>query len=97
MQIPGLQPLKIFSRSLEQFFLTVGQNNFGNKIPDLKIIHLYTWRYDCKCEAQIRSIGWKHGYQNGTSPPEDLSEHKNATNEMLRNHLELEHWKKKNI
>ena len=24
---------KIFSRSLEQFFLTVGQNNFGNKIP----------------------------------------------------------------
>ena len=22
-----------FSRSLEQFFLTVGQNNFGNKIP----------------------------------------------------------------
>ena len=24
---------KSFSRSLEQFFLTVGQNNFGNKIP----------------------------------------------------------------
>ena len=24
---------KPFSRSLEQFFLTVGQNNFGNKIP----------------------------------------------------------------
>ena len=24
---------KTFSRSLEQFFLTVGQNNFGNKIP----------------------------------------------------------------
>ena len=24
-----------FSRSLEQFFLTVGQNNFGNKIPFL--------------------------------------------------------------
>ena len=23
------------SRSLEQFFLTVGQNNFGNKIPFL--------------------------------------------------------------
>ena len=22
-----------FLRSLEQFFLTVGQNNFGNKIP----------------------------------------------------------------
>ena len=27
--------LQIFSRSLEQFFLTVGQNNFGNKIPIL--------------------------------------------------------------
>ena len=24
---------KVFFRSLEQFFLTVGQNNFGNKIP----------------------------------------------------------------
>ena len=27
--------LKSFSQSLEQFFLTVGQNNFGNKIPFL--------------------------------------------------------------
>ena len=26
---------KKFSRSLEQFFLSVGQNNFGNKIPFL--------------------------------------------------------------
>ena len=25
--------LKSFSQSLEQFFLTVGENNFGNKIP----------------------------------------------------------------
>ena len=35
LQILSLQ-LRIsifFSRSLEQFFLTVGQNNFGNKIP----------------------------------------------------------------
>ena len=29
---------EIFFRSLEQFFLTVGQNNFGNKIP-----FLLTW------------------------------------------------------
>ena len=28
--------VKSFSRSLEQFFLTVGQNNFGNKIPLMK-------------------------------------------------------------
>ena len=32
LQILGLQP-RSFSRSVEQFFLTVGQNNFGNKIP----------------------------------------------------------------
>ena len=31
LKILGLQ--QSFSRSLEQFFLTVGQNNFGNKIP----------------------------------------------------------------
>ena len=28
---------KDFSQSVEQFFLTVGQNNFGNKIPNLYI------------------------------------------------------------
>ena len=27
--------IKTFSRSLEQFFLTVGRNNFGNNIPKL--------------------------------------------------------------
>ena len=34
LQILGLQPQisKSFYRSLEHFFLTVGQNNFGNKI-----------------------------------------------------------------
>ena len=26
-----------FSRSLQQFFLTVGQNNFGNKIPTIDL------------------------------------------------------------
>ena len=34
---PSVSNFKSFSRSLEQFFLTVGQNNFGNKIP------LLTW------------------------------------------------------
>ena len=35
LQILSLQPRisKVSSRSLEQFFLTVGQNNFGNKVP----------------------------------------------------------------
>ena len=35
---PSASNFKFFSRSLEQFFLTVGQNNFGNKIPLL-------WRF----------------------------------------------------
>ena len=33
---------KSFSRSLEQFFLTVGQNNFGNKIPFTIYLQLHT-------------------------------------------------------
>ena len=32
---PSGSNFKSFSRSLEHFFLTVGQNNFGNKIPFL--------------------------------------------------------------
>ena len=30
---PSASNFKSFSRSLKHFFLTVGQNNFGNKIP----------------------------------------------------------------
>ena len=30
---PSASKFKSFSRSLKHFFLTVGQNNFGNKIP----------------------------------------------------------------
>ena len=30
---PSASNFKSFSRSVEQFFLTVGQNKFGNKIP----------------------------------------------------------------
>ena len=33
---------KNFSRSLEQFFLTEGQNNFGNKIPCFKLAILFS-------------------------------------------------------
>jgi hypothetical protein len=35
-QILGLD-FKSFSQSQEQFFLTVGQNNFGNKVPHIKL------------------------------------------------------------
>ena len=48
---PSALNFKSFSRSVEQFFLTLGQNNFGNKIPidnphhwhlELKINHKQT-------------------------------------------------------
>ena len=50
LQILGLQPQisKVFSRSLELFFLTVGQNNFGNKIPFfffcVAFLELWPWK-----------------------------------------------------
>ena len=44
---PTSSNFQSFSQSLEQFFLTVGQNNFGNKIPFFKINNLpdksYFW------------------------------------------------------
>ena len=38
---PSASNFKSFSRSLEQFFLTVGQNNFGNKIPFFNVHRRY--------------------------------------------------------
>ena len=35
----SLELQKVFSRSLEQFFLILGQNNLGNKIP---ILYFFT-------------------------------------------------------
>ena len=32
---PSASNFNFFSQSLKQFFLTVGQNNFGNKIPEM--------------------------------------------------------------
>ena len=41
---PSASNFKFFSRSLERFFLTLGQNNFGNKIPHfLSSIITKTW------------------------------------------------------
>ena len=37
---PSASNFKSFSRSLEQFFLTVSQNNFGNKIPFLYLFQI---------------------------------------------------------
>ena len=64
LQILGLQPWisKVFSRSLEQFFLTVGQNNFGKKIPinvqrKIQILSPYLgWDYRPKCEIRYLTL-----------------------------------------
>jgi hypothetical protein len=45
---PSASNIKSFSRSLEQFFLTVGQNNFGNKIPFSQNIREYYDILSCK-------------------------------------------------
>ena len=45
---PSALNFKSFSWSIEQFFLTVGQNNFGNKIP-MYCRDLYNW---CKAQQQ---------------------------------------------
>ena len=37
--LPSALNFKKFSRSLEQFFFTVGQNNFGNKIPLFNVLY----------------------------------------------------------
>ena len=44
-----------FSRSLEQFFLTVGQNNFGNKIPLSKFKTQCTFFFHLYLNATVSS------------------------------------------
>ena len=52
-----------FSRSLEQFILTVGQNNFGNKIPFLgsrllekKILQVFFWLHKKEVGKMLSSL-----------------------------------------
>ena len=45
LQILALQP-RSFSQSLEHFFLTVGQNNFGNKIQLIGALLIYITTVD---------------------------------------------------
>ena len=47
---PSALNFKSFSRSLEQFFLTVGQNNFGNKIP------IPNWRWILQTKIRCEFI-----------------------------------------
>ena len=60
----SLSNLNFFSQSLEQFFLTVGQESFGNKIPFLKLWWIY------KSKPNKCSLGCNNGLK--------LWRHKNA-------------------
>ena len=60
---PSASNSKSFSRSLEQFFLTVGQNKFGNKIP-LKLawlayVHFFPIVCASFCSHELNSWGYK--------------------------------------
>ena len=53
---PSASNFKNFSRSLEQFFLTVGQNNFGNKIPlPFQKLSWFFWKW-----FSFKNIGFFH-------------------------------------
>ena len=64
---PSALNFKSFSRSLEQFFLTVVQNNFGNKIPFkpfnwrllLVIWHVAILRIFCAFFFRLRRRKWR--------------------------------------
>ena len=51
---PSASNFKSFSRSLEQFFLTVGQNNFGNKILFFQLSRNLT----CYCLVIVCQFTW---------------------------------------
>ena len=55
LQSPSLQPRIsfFFSKSLEQFFLTLVQSNFGNKIPHIDTY--FIWIYSFKTSRNERS------------------------------------------
>ena len=52
---PSTSNFKSFSRSLEQCFLTVGQNNFRNKIPFLFSFYLQ-WRHHKVFSIEVPQI-----------------------------------------
>ena len=59
---PSASTFKRFSRSLEQFFLTVGQKNFGNKMIFViglfpHIVNLVLFEWPCAVEKQVKKIG----------------------------------------
>ena len=54
---PSASNFKSFSSSLEHFFLTVGQNNFGNKIPWLDVAD-FLWVLLCSSPEKHLREKW---------------------------------------
>ena len=94
---------KSFSRSLEQFFLTVAQNNFGNKIPILLII-LYCKQHRNKVYLAKANIIWHFDFTSRNksgnrvflycSPPphKELISPKRFTNLPLESMISILNW-----
>ena len=73
---PSASNFKKISRSLEQFFLTVGQNNFGNKIPFMSSLKIKKNKPEvCNfCTCNLKStfrpqvVGHNSHWKTGLSP-----------------------------
>ena len=97
---PSACNFKPFSRSLEHFFLTVGQNNFGNKIPFFGL----TWRearnkdWRTEEEAFWAQFGEKKReiiFQFLASLPKLRTSHKFA--EVFKSHLSFVMWNARTV
>jgi hypothetical protein len=53
---PSASNLQSFFRSLEQFFLAVGQNNFGNKIPFFQVEIKKNCDWNCRSSYYTRPV-----------------------------------------
>ena len=61
---PSASNFKCFSQSVEQFFLTVGQSNFGNKIPFFSFnfyrkMMVFKNEIECFDHQKLVSLGYK--------------------------------------
>ena len=73
---PSALNFKKISRSLEQFFLTVGQNNFGNKVPFMSSLKIKKNKPEvCNfCTCNLKStfrpqvVGHNSHWKTGLSP-----------------------------
>ena len=73
---PSASNFKSFSQSLEHFFLTVGQNNFGNKIPFLmSFSNLITLsKSDFVCCSTLIGFFWRKPWPSYLDVPSKVGQ-----------------------